>query len=72
MQSYAAAVKLARRWLITTQQGIEIGAYEHKDLAEPAREYATKRFAHMSAIYDYNVAVARLALATGQGTTGAP
>lgn len=65
METYERAVRLARRWLINTQQGVEIGVYEHKDLKDPAKEYAFKRFAHMNAIYDYNMAVSRLALATG-------
>jgi len=66
VKTYEAAVKLARKWLITTQQGIEIGAYEPKDLTDPAKEYALRRFAHMNAVYDYNIALSRLALATGR------
>jgi outer membrane protein TolC len=72
MKTYEGAVKVARRWLISTQQGVEIGAYEHKDLADPAKEYALKRFAHMNAIYDYNMALSRLALATGRDETSPP
>ncbi len=63
---YEDAVKLARRWLVETQQGVEIGVFEAKDLADPAKEYALKRFSHMTAIFDFNIAVARLALATGR------
>ena len=36
-----------------------------EDIVDPAREYALKRFSQLSAIFDYNVAVAKLALATG-------
>lgn len=62
---FTKAVRTARKWLVATQQGIAIGAYDEKDLVEPSKEYALKRFAEMNAIYEFNVAVARLALAVG-------
>jgi outer membrane protein TolC len=47
------------------QQGIDVGTFEDEDVVQPAREYALKRFAQISAIYDYNIAVAKLAQVTG-------
>lgn len=59
------ATTYARRWLLKVQQGIDVGTGDDKDLTEPAREYATRRFARMQATYDYNLALGKLALATG-------
>ena len=59
------ALGYARQWYIKVQQGIEVGTMDDEDMVDPAKEYALKRFAHMSAIMDYNVAIARLAAVTG-------
>lgn len=63
--AYEESREYARRWLITVQQGLDIGAYEHDDVIAPAKEYALGRFNVMNATYDYHIALARLALATG-------
>lgn len=65
LMAYAEAAKLARRWLIIVQQGIDIGSYEENELVAPAKEYALKRFAEMNAAFNYNVALAKLAQVTG-------
>lgn len=65
LQAYRQAAKYARRWLITVQQGIDIGVYEDADVVAPAKEYALKRFSEIGATFDYQMALARLALATG-------
>ena len=45
---------------------IGVGATDEDDeIATPAKEYALKRFSQMSAIFEYNVAMAKLAQATG-------
>lgn len=62
---YAESAEWARRWMITVQQGIDIGVYEGEDLVKPAKEYAMRRFSEISATFDYNMALGRLALATG-------
>ncbi len=64
-QAYHEAVEYARRWLITVQQGLDIGAYETDEVITPAKEYALKRFQLMSATLDYRLAFAELAVATG-------
>jgi outer membrane protein TolC len=61
------ATKLAKQWLVKVQQGIEVGTMDEADIVLPAKEYAFKRFAEMSAVYDYNVALARLSQTTGVG-----
>lgn len=65
LNAYSEAAGYARRWLIIVQQGIDIGAYEDNELIGPAKEYALKRFSEMNATFEYNVALGRLAQATG-------
>ena len=47
------------------QQGIDVGVMDNEDIVDPAKEWALRRFSQMSATFDYNIAVAKLALATG-------
>lgn len=65
VDAYAKAVKTAKKWLVTVQQGIEVGAVAEKELLEPAKAYATNRFNHMNAVMELDMAMARLAKATG-------
>jgi outer membrane protein TolC len=65
LDAYARASQFAKQWLIQVQQGIDIGTMEENDVLEPAKEYAFKRYAMMGAVFDYNLALAKLALATG-------
>ncbi|HEY6723658.1 MAG TPA: TolC family protein, partial [Polyangiaceae bacterium] len=55
----------AKQWLIKVQQGIDVGVMDNEDIVDPAKEWALRRFSQMSATFDYNIAVAKLALATG-------
>lgn len=65
LDALVRATRYARQWLLKVQQGIDIGMMDDEDIVDPAKEYALKRFAKMSATFDYNVAVAKLAQATG-------
>jgi outer membrane protein TolC len=65
LDAYADAAANAKKWLIMVQQGIDVGTNEEEDIVDPAKEWALKRFAMMSATFDYNVAVGKLAQATG-------
>jgi outer membrane protein TolC len=65
LDAWSDAARYARQWLVKVQQGIDVGTYEDQDIVDPAKEYALRRFAQMSATLDYNVALAKLALATG-------
>ena len=47
------------------QQGIEIGTVEDKELLEPAKAYALGRFNTMNATMELDLALAKLARATG-------
>jgi outer membrane protein TolC len=65
LNAYAEAAGYAKKWLILVQQGIDVGTNDEEDIVDPAKEWALKRFAVMSATFDYNVAVGKLAQATG-------
>lgn len=65
LEAYTRATDYAKRWLIQVQQGIDVGTMDEEDVVDPAKEYALKKFSLMSATLDYNMALARLALATG-------
>lgn len=65
LKAFEEAAEWARRWMITVQQGIDVGTYDDEEIVAPAKEYALRRFSEMSAAFDYNIALGRLALATG-------
>ncbi len=65
LDAYSRAASYAKQWLVQIQEGIDVGTYEDQDVVDPAREYATKRFLQMNAMFDYNVALAKLAQASG-------
>lgn len=64
-EAYLKAVSRAKKWLIVVQQGIDIGTIEDKELLEPAKTYAINRFSAMNATMELDVALAKLARATG-------
>ncbi|MBK8998170.1 MAG: TolC family protein [Myxococcales bacterium] len=65
VDAYTRAQGYARQWLIKVQQGIDVGTFDDEDIVSPAKEYALKRFSQMSAVYEYNIAIAKLSQATG-------
>jgi outer membrane protein TolC len=65
LDDYSRATEYARQWLIKVQEGIDVGTYDDNDIVDPAKQYALERFAKLNATYDYNVAIAELAQATG-------
>jgi outer membrane protein TolC len=65
LDAYSRAAGFAKQWLIQVQQGIDVGTFDDEDIVDPAREFALKRFSQMSATFDYNIALARLAQVTG-------
>lgn len=72
LDAYAEATSYAKKWLLLVQQGIDVGTSDEEEIVDPAKEWALKRFALMSATFDYNVAVAKLALATGWQAVAEP
>jgi outer membrane protein TolC len=66
--AFQRASKLARQWMIRVAQGIDIGTAEERELIDPARQYALHRYSYLAALMDYNLAIANLALVTGDDT----
>ncbi len=62
---YAKAVQTAKRWLVMVQQGIDVGTIAEKELLDPAKAYALNRFNQLNAIMELDLAMSRLAKATG-------
>jgi len=65
LDAYERAQKLARKWLLTVQQAIDIGGMESKELIDPAKAYAEHRANVLRATMEYNLALSKLAQATG-------
>ena len=62
---YAKAVQTAKRWLVMVQSGIDVGTIADKELLDPAKAYALNRFNQLNAIMELDLAMSRLAKATG-------
>lgn len=65
LDALTRATALAERWLSQVEQRIAVGTFDEKEMFDPTRELAFKRFGKLSAIFEYNIALAKLALATG-------
>ena len=63
-RAYDGAERTARKWVIAVQQAIDVGTREDADLVDPARQWATQRYSHLTAMMDLNVAWSNLALVT--------
>ncbi len=68
VDAWHRSARYAKQWLIRVQQGAELGLTEDDEFVEPAKEYALKRFSEMQAIFEYNVALAKLGQTTGWPT----
>ncbi|EYF04349.1 TolC family protein [Chondromyces apiculatus] len=65
LDAYSKAARYARRWLLMVQQGIDVGTSPDKDLIDPARSYAQNRYNQLNATMELDLAMSRLARATG-------
>ncbi|WP_437839621.1 TolC family protein [Sorangium sp. So ce1153] len=65
LDAYTKAARYGKRWLVMVQQGIDVGTMAEKDLIDPAKAYATNRFNQLNATMDLDMAMSRLAKATG-------
>jgi len=63
--AYAKALGYAKKWLVMVQSGIDVGTKEDKDLLEPAKSYAQQKFNLLNATMELDMAMSRLAKATG-------
>lgn len=65
LDAYTKAAKYGKRWLVMVQQAIDVGTMTERDLIDPARAYATNRFNQLNATMELDMAMSRLAKATG-------
>ncbi|MBM4358192.1 MAG: TolC family protein, partial [Deltaproteobacteria bacterium] len=65
VDAFAQAEKYARKWLATVQQSIDVGTLDEKEIIDPARRWAENRWSRLNATMEYNLALAKLARATG-------
>jgi outer membrane protein, multidrug efflux system len=59
---------LAKGWLTSVRDAIDLGTKDERYLIEPTRFYIGARVAHIQALLDYNMALAELARVTGLDT----
>ncbi|MDH3603862.1 MAG: hypothetical protein OEU26_29995, partial [Candidatus Tectomicrobia bacterium] len=55
-----------RKWFVAALANFDLGVGEGKDLADAAVAYATMRAGYFQAVYNYNLAVAKLDHAAGR------
>ena len=65
LEAYRKAARLAKRWLATVQQAIDIGTMEDDEIMDPAKAYAEQRYNVLKATMEYNLAIAKLSKVTG-------
>ena len=65
-EAWARGELQTRRWFIATAQGYQVGTSSAKDLIDALKAYFTARFSHISAIRDYDTALAKLTRVTGR------
>ncbi|MCL2449377.1 MAG: TolC family protein [Polyangiaceae bacterium] len=64
-QAWDRAEHIAKQWISSTQDAIDLGTNDERALLEPLRVYGNARVQHLYALYDYDVSLSNLALASG-------
>jgi hypothetical protein len=64
-EAYDRGRTAAERWLIAMLQGMTLGLHEASDLTDALMAFFQNQLNYLNAVYDLDVAWARLALATG-------
>jgi multidrug efflux system outer membrane protein len=64
-ETWDKAEHLAKQWISTVQDQIDLGTWDEQALLEPLRSYANARGQHLYSLMDYNVALSNLAQASG-------
>jgi multidrug efflux system outer membrane protein len=64
-ETWDKAEHIAKQWISTVQDHIDLGTWDERSLLEPLRAYAGARGQHLYALMDYNVSLSSLALASG-------
>lgn len=64
-EAWDRAEHLAKQWIVTVQDHIDLGTMNESSLLEPLKAYGNARIAHLYALMDLNVTMSNLALASG-------
>jgi len=64
-EAWSRGHRESRAWFVASASAYQVGALEPRDLVDSVKAYFTARFSHLSAIRDYNTAVAKLERVTG-------
>jgi outer membrane protein, multidrug efflux system len=64
-EAWAKAEHIAKQWISTVQDSIDVGSGDERTLLDPLRVYGNARIQHLHALMDYNVTMSSLALASG-------
>jgi outer membrane protein TolC len=64
-EAWDKAEHVAKQWISTVQDSIDLGTTDEKGLLDPLRVYGNARVQHLYALMDYNVAMSSLAFASG-------
>jgi outer membrane protein, multidrug efflux system len=64
-ETWDKAEHIAKQWISTVQDHIDLGTWDERSLLEPLRSYAGARGQHLYALMDYNVSLSSLAMASG-------
>jgi outer membrane protein TolC len=64
-EAWDRAEHLAKQWIVTVQDHIDLGSSDERALLEPLRAYGNARVAHLYALMDLNVTLSNLALVSG-------
>jgi outer membrane protein TolC len=64
-ETWDKAEHIAKQWISTVQDHIDLGTWDENALLEPLRSYVGSRVQHLYALMDLNVTMSSLALASG-------
>jgi multidrug efflux system outer membrane protein len=64
-EAWGRAEHIAKQWISTVQDAIDLGTNDERGLLEPLRIYGNDRIQHLYALMDLNVAMSNLALTSG-------
>jgi outer membrane protein TolC len=64
-EAWDRAEHIAKQWISTVQDHIDLGTQDERALNFPLRTYMNARVQHLTSLMDYNVTMASLALASG-------
>jgi outer membrane protein TolC len=64
-EAWAKAEHIAKQWISTVEDGIDVGSNDERALLDPLRAYGNARVQHLTALMDYNLTLSQLAFASG-------